>query len=53
MCFFQDALTMQRMTLQTKLELSEDANNGTPDVRALVQELLTDLFISTYNHQVS
>ena len=41
------------MTLQTKLELSEDTNNGIPDVRALVQELLTDLFISTYNHQVT
>lgn len=40
------------MTLQTKLELSEDANNGVPDVKALVQELLTDIFISTYNHQV-
>ncbi|XP_035230777.1 protein polybromo-1-like isoform X3 [Stegodyphus dumicola] len=48
---YKDALTMQRMTLQTKLELSEDCNNGVPDVRALVQELLTDLFISTYNHQ--
>lgn len=40
------------MTLQTKLELSEDSNNGVPDVKALVQELLTDIFISTYNHQV-
>ncbi|XP_054712195.1 LOW QUALITY PROTEIN: protein polybromo-1-like [Uloborus diversus] len=48
---YKDALTLQRMTLQTKLELTEDANNGIPDVRALVQELLTDLFISTYNHQ--
>ncbi|GFY58398.1 protein polybromo-1 [Trichonephila inaurata madagascariensis] len=48
---YKDALTMQRMTLQTKLELNEDTNNGVPDVRALVQELLTDLFISTYNHQ--
>lgn len=49
---FQDALTLQKMTLQTKLELSEDANNGVPDVKALVQELLADLFVSTYNHQV-
>ncbi|GIY61633.1 protein polybromo-1 [Caerostris extrusa] len=48
---YKDALTMQRMTLQTKLELNEDSNNGVPDVKALVQELLTDLFISTYNHQ--
>ncbi|KAG8184625.1 hypothetical protein JTE90_022674 [Oedothorax gibbosus] len=48
---YKDALTMQRMALQTKLELCEDTNNGTPDVKALVQELLTDLFISTYNHQ--
>ncbi|GFQ90240.1 protein polybromo-1 [Trichonephila clavata] len=48
---YKDALTMQRMTLQTKLKLNEDTNNGVPDVRALVQELLTDLFISTYKHQ--
>ncbi|XP_015918691.2 protein polybromo-1 isoform X3 [Parasteatoda tepidariorum] len=48
---YKDALTLQRFTLQTKIELSEDTNNGVPNVRALVQELLTDLFISTYNHQ--
>lgn len=50
--FLKDALTLQRFTLQTKIELSEDTNNGVPNVRALIQELLTDLFISTYNHQV-
>lgn len=48
---YKDALTLQRMALQTKVELSEDTNNGIPDVRSLVQELLTNLFISTYNHQ--
>ncbi|XP_067123626.1 protein polybromo-1 isoform X3 [Centruroides vittatus] len=48
---YKDALTLQRIALQTKLELSEDNQDGVPDVKALVQELLTNLFISVYNHQ--
>lgn len=47
---YKDALTLQRIVLQTKLELSE-TEEGVPDVQALVQEMLTSLFISVYNHQ--
>lgn len=36
--------------LQTKLQLRED-ENLVPDVQAAVQELLTSLFTSVYNHQ--
>ncbi|KAF4526534.1 hypothetical protein B566_EDAN005901 [Ephemera danica] len=46
---FQDALMLQRVTLQTKLHLRED--EGVPDVPAAVQEMLTSLFTATYNHQ--
>lgn len=51
----QDALILQRIALQTKMELSSEEleDGGVPDVRGLVQELLTNLFISVYNHQVS
>ncbi|KAG1687281.1 Protein polybromo-1 [Nymphon striatum] len=47
---YKDALTLQRVALQTKLELINDSE-GIPDAQALVQELLTNLFISVYNHQ--
>ncbi|XP_064474413.1 protein polybromo-1-like isoform X2 [Ornithodoros turicata] len=50
---YKDALTLQRIVLQTKLELSSEEmeDGGVPDVRTLVQEMLTNLFISVYNHQ--
>lgn len=48
--FVQDALMLQRVALQTKLQLRED-EEAVPDVTAAVQELLTSLFISIYNHQ--
>lgn len=41
---------LQRVALQTKLQLRED-EESVPDVPAAVQELLTSLFTSTYNHQ--
>ena len=41
---------LQRVALQTKLQLRED-EEAVPDVTAAVQELLTSLFISIYNHQ--
>lgn len=41
---------LQRVALQTKLQLREDEDT-VPDVTAAVQELLTSLFISVYNHQ--
>ena len=51
--FCQDALTLQRICLEKKAELAEyDDSNEVPDIRALVQELMTNLFITTYNHQV-
>jgi protein polybromo-1 len=40
---------LQRVTLQTKLQLREDED--VPDVPAAVQEMLTSLFTATYNHQ--
>lgn len=45
----QDALTLQRVTMQTKLQLKEET--GVPDVSAAVRELLHSLFTSVYNHQ--
>lgn len=48
---FKDALTLQQIALQTKIELNEDSVNGIPDVKIIVQDLLTNLFISVYNHQ--
>ena len=53
-CFFsllQDALTLQRVCLEKKKELSDDCTNEVPDVRAVIQEMMTNLFIATYNHQ--
>nr|CAD7444948.1 unnamed protein product [Timema bartmani] len=47
---YKDALMLQRVALQTKLQLRED-EEAVPDVNAAVQELLTSLFISIYNHQ--
>lgn len=50
MVFFKDALVLQRVTLQTKLQLREDEDT-VPDVPSAVQELLTSLFAAVYNHQ--
>ena len=53
--YIQDALTLQRVCLEKKQELmsEDDMGGGVPDVRAMVQEMLTKLFIATYNHTVS
>ncbi|XP_062616162.1 protein polybromo-1-like [Saccostrea cucullata] len=48
---YKDALTLQRLVLEKKMELTDDGTNDVPDVRALVMEMMTNLFISTYNHQ--
>ncbi|GAB6031247.1 hypothetical protein CHUAL_009055 [Chamberlinius hualienensis] len=48
---YKDALTLQRVALQSKMELSEDEDGSIPDVKPLVQELLTSLFTYVYNHQ--
>lgn len=48
---YKDALTLQRVCLEKKLELSLDGVNEVPEVQAIVQELMTNLFISVYNYQ--
>ncbi|KAK3103095.1 hypothetical protein FSP39_016403 [Pinctada imbricata] len=48
---YKDALTLQRLVLEKKMELIDDGTNEVPDVKALVQEMMTSLFISCYNHQ--
>ncbi|XP_021376481.1 protein polybromo-1-like isoform X21 [Mizuhopecten yessoensis] len=48
---YKDALTLQRVCLEKKLEMSNDGVNDIPDVRAGVLEMMTSLFISTYNYQ--
>uniref|UniRef100_A0A1B6CN38 Protein polybromo-1 n=1 Tax=Clastoptera arizonana TaxID=38151 RepID=A0A1B6CN38_9HEMI len=47
---YKDALMLQRVCLQTKLQL-KTSEDTVPDVTAAVQELLTSLFIAVYNHQ--
>lgn len=50
---FKDALTLQQVALQAKIELNEDGSmDGPPDIKVIIQDLLTNLFISIYNHQV-
>ncbi|XP_076447907.1 protein polybromo-1-like isoform X4 [Babylonia areolata] len=47
---YKDALTLQRVVFEKKMELMEGTND-VPDVKASVQELIRNLFISTYNSQ--
>lgn len=47
---FQDALILQRLVLQSKLQLSED-EESVPDVSAAIQEMLATIFTALYNHQ--
>ncbi|XP_008204836.3 protein polybromo-1 isoform X2 [Nasonia vitripennis] len=47
---YKDALILQRLVLQTKLQLSED-EESVPDVAAAVQEILASIFTALYNHQ--
>ncbi|XP_046678722.1 protein polybromo-1 isoform X3 [Homalodisca vitripennis] len=47
---YKDALMLQRVSLQTKLQLKAN-EDAVPDVTAAVQELLTSLFTAVYNHQ--
>ncbi len=51
MILLQDALTLQRVLLQTKTELMGDQSSGVPDVQSLVREILTNLFVSLANYQ--
>ncbi|RLU27258.1 hypothetical protein DMN91_001059 [Ooceraea biroi] len=47
---YKDALILQRLVLQSKLQLSED-DESVPDVSAAVQEILATIFTALYNHQ--
>ena len=49
----QDALTLQRVCLSKKAELVDDSEDTVPDVPALVQELMRNVFVSTYSHTVN
>ncbi|XP_071136797.1 protein polybromo-1-like isoform X10 [Mytilus edulis] len=48
---YKDALTLQRVCLEKKMELTEEGSCEIPDVRHIIQELTTNLFTSTYNYQ--
>lgn len=47
---YKDALVLQRVCFQTKMQLKED-DNKVPDVQVAVQEILLNLFTNVYNHQ--
>lgn len=50
----QDALVLMKATLERKQQLIADSGAAAiPDVRAAVQEMMTNLFISVINHTVS
>ncbi|GFO15453.1 polybromo 1 [Plakobranchus ocellatus] len=48
---YKDALTLQRVCFQRKLDLMSDSVTDVPDVKALTQELMKNLFIATFNHE--
>jgi len=50
---WQDALTLQRVCLSKKAELVDDSDDSIPDVQALVQELMLNVFVSTVSHTVN
>ncbi|KAL3277952.1 hypothetical protein HHI36_013292 [Cryptolaemus montrouzieri] len=47
---YKDALVLQRVCLQTKIQLKENDEN-VPDVQAAVNDILLDLFTTVYNYQ--
>ena len=49
----QDALTLQQLCLSKKAELIDDGEDAVPDVQALVQELMLNVFVSTFSHSVN
>jgi len=50
---WQDALTLQRVCLSKKSELVDESDESVPDVSALVQELMRNVFVSTFSHTVN
>lgn len=47
---YKDALLLQRVCVQTKMQLKEDENT-VPDVPSAVQDIFLNLFTNVYNHQ--
>ena len=48
---YKDALILQRVCVQTKLQLKDENDDIMPDVPGAVQEILSSLFTIVYNHQ--
>lgn len=46
----KDSMTLQNFAIQKKLDLVELGTDGIPEVKSLVQDLLTNLFVSVYGH---
>jgi len=48
---YKDALVLQRVCLETKSELcNEEDSNEVPHIQQIVQSLMLNLFVSTFNH---
>ena len=41
MIILQDALTLQRLVLEKKVELVDDWSNEVPDIKGALQEMMT------------
>ncbi|KAL1506167.1 hypothetical protein ABEB36_005579 [Hypothenemus hampei] len=48
---YKDALVLQRIVSQKRLQLKELADDEAPDVSEAVQDILLTLFTTVYNHQ--
>ncbi|XP_066252584.1 protein polybromo-1 isoform X2 [Euwallacea similis] len=48
---YKDALVLQRVVSQKRLQLKESADDEAPDVAEAVQDVLLTLFTTVYNHQ--
>ncbi|KAL5013533.1 hypothetical protein ScPMuIL_007803 [Solemya velum] len=49
---YKDALTLQRLCLEQKSKfITDDSKNHAPDIHGILQEMMMNLFISTYNSQ--
>ncbi|CAH2009995.1 unnamed protein product [Acanthoscelides obtectus] len=48
---YKDALVLQSVCMQTKVQLKSVDDDVAPDVQAAVQDILLTLFTTVYNHQ--
>ncbi|VEN56896.1 unnamed protein product [Callosobruchus maculatus] len=48
---YKDALILQSVCLQTKVQIKSRDDDVAPDVQAAVQDILLNLFTTVYNHQ--